>query len=71
MPIVSFVVYQNRLKKSHVEIDAETVNLKAVAFVAEFSVVSKSHHVQMQMTQSPRAATCLNREGGAATHWLA
>lgn len=43
MPIVSFVVNQNRLTKSHVEIDAETVNPKAVAFVAEFSVVSKNH----------------------------
>lgn len=35
MPIVSFVVNQNRLTKSHVEIDAEAVNPKVVAFVAE------------------------------------
>ncbi|MQG92602.1 hypothetical protein [Pseudomonas sp. MN1F] len=39
MPIVSFVVNQNRLTKSHVEIDAVAVNPKVVAFVAEFAMV--------------------------------
>jgi hypothetical protein len=36
MPIVSFVVNQNRLTKSHIEIDAKTVSAKAIAFVDEF-----------------------------------
>jgi len=45
MPIVSFVVNQNRLAKMHVEIDVETLNETALAFVDAFFNGSKSHPI--------------------------
>lgn len=62
MPIVSFAVNQNRLTKSPVGTDAETVNKKAVGFVAKFSVVSKSHPVQMRLLKRPRSIPALTVE---------